>query len=659
MFYGWAGTNLEIDLTRGNVKKEPLDPKLAENYLGGKGINAKILWDRVPPEVDAFSPDNLLIVGTGVLVGAMVPGANRTIVTFKSPVTGIMAYSAVGGFFGPKLKSAGYDTVILSGKSPTPVYLWINDDQVEIRDASHLWGKDVFATQRMIEEELDVDDIEILCIGPAGENKVYAATIEGSYSVSASRAGVGTVMGDKKLKAIAVNGTKDINVADGARLVELCEQVLEQTPTIREKSAKDEAAVITYGLVGGNVFVTGHFSGNVPPEIQEQIKKLPKQVTEHAQKFKTRDVACHNCPLRCKWVYHSPIDDYHITLKCQHASSGMINSRIIDCGYALKFYNLCQKYGLDDISLANYIGFAIDLYQRGILTKEDTDGMELEWENEEVVFSLIEKIIRREGFGDVLADGVYRAAQRIGRGSEEYTYHTKKLEPLPFDTRGAPHVALPIATIDKADRTRGLSQTQNQIWQMPKDVREAYIKAGFFQYPDEFQKYFLADFDHSGRDYEGLCRFAVYNEEILALTDMTGFCFFWTNFFPFPPINSRTLVADLISAVTGLDIDEAEATRIAQRVGNLVRAYNAREGISRKDDSIPKFFFQKSEKPPYEQFDQALLDKWLDRYYQLKGWSENGIPTGETLDKFGLSDVRQELERRRMLTALPVLASGV
>ncbi|MBI4187718.1 MAG: aldehyde dehydrogenase [Chloroflexi bacterium] len=649
MRYGVTGIDIEVDLSHGKIEKCQTDPALTAAYLGGKGTNAKILWDRVPPEVDAFSPRNLLIVGTGALVGSPVPSANRTIITFKSPVTGIKAYSAMGGFFGAKLKGAGYDTLVISGKSPTPVYLWINDDHVEIRDANHLWGKDVFETRWLIEEELKVDDIEIIGIGLAGENRVYAASIEGNYSVSASRAGPGAVMGDKKLKAIAVHGTKDINIADGARLVELAEQILVRSAVARERSSKTFTANVTSGLVGGNVWVTGHFSGNVPPVVQQEIKDLPRQINEHARRFKTREVACYNCALRCKWVYPAPVDGNYITLKCQHSSAGMIHSQVIDCDYGLKFYNLCQKYGFDDISLANYIGFAIDLYLRGILTKEDTDGLELSWRNPDVVFALIEKIVHREGIGDVLANGLHQAAQQIGRGAEEYTYDTKKLEPLPFDTRGSPHVALPIATIDKADRTRGLSGTQNQIWLLPRESREAYIKAGFFQYPDEFQKYFLTDFDHSGVDYEGLCQFAVYNEEILALTDMTGVCFFWTLFWAFPPINNRTLVADLISAVTGMDVDEAAATNMARRVINLTRAYNVREGISRKDDSMPKFFFQKAQKPPYQQFDQALLDKWLDRFYEIKGWNRDGIPSGETLDAAGLGYVREELERRGML----------
>ncbi len=645
MFYGWAGGHLEIDLSRGKIEKRETDRKLTEAFLGGKGTNARILWDRVPPEVDAFSPDNLLVVGTGVLTGTMVPSANRTIITFKSPVMGIKYYCAMGGFFGPKLKFAGYDTVIFSGKSPTPVYLWINDDKVELRDASRLWGKDTHETQRLIKEELREDDIETMCIGTAGENRVAVASIEGSSSASASRGGGGAVMGDKKLKAIAVRGTKDINVANGARLFELCDQIFTRSAISWERGGKDRW--LAAGVDGQRKWASGHFSG-VSPDLQQNIESFAKSSADYYTGIHTRDAACFNCALRCKRVYS--MNGRHMIGKCQYVCAGMVHSRVLDYDFSLKFYDLCQRHGLDDVSLADIIGFAIDLYQRGILTKGDTEGLELEWGKAELVYTLIEKIARREGIGDILADGVYRAARRIGRGAENYAYHTKKLEPLPLDVRGEPRLALPIATIDKADRTRGLSGTFGK-WEAPLEERKQYLEAGFFQYPKEFEKYFLSEPDLTGVDYEGMVQFVSYNEEILAITDVTGTCFFWTNFWPFPPFNSRHLMADLISCVTGMDIDEAELTEVAQRIIHLVRAYNVREGVSRKGDDMPDLFFEKSPKPPHRQIDRTLFNKWLDRYYELKGWDEEGIPTGETLTESGLDYVRQDLEQREVLVS--------
>ncbi|MDP3880471.1 MAG: aldehyde ferredoxin oxidoreductase C-terminal domain-containing protein [Dehalococcoidales bacterium] len=645
MWYGWAGATLEIDLSRGKIEKVVTDRQLTEDFLGGKGTNAKILWDRVPPEVDAFSPDNLLIVSAGVLSGTLVPGANRTIITFKSPVMGIKYYCTMGGFFGPQLKQAGYDTIIFSGKSPVPVYLWIDDDHVELRNASHIWGKGNLETRQTIQEELKDENIEIMSIGLAGENRVAAASIEGSYSVSASRGGGGVVMGDKNLKAIAVRGTGDVNVFNGARLFELSEPILERSIIRNEANWKE--MWLGAGLVTANPGAVGHFSGDVSPEVQQKVKGYSKMTKGYYQDTKTRDAACFNCSMPCKRVF--AFEGYHVAGKCQWNTAGVINSQVMNPRYGLKYYALCQKHGLDDISLSQYIGFAIDLYRRGILTREDTDGVELEWGNPEIVYDLIEKIARRQGIGDVLADGLYLAAQRIGRGAENYTYLTKKLEPLPFDVRGLAHRALPIATIDKADRTRGLSGTYG-MWERPREEREAYIKAGFFQYPEEFKQYFLSDFDPSGQDYEAMIQFMSYNEEILALTDATGFCFFWTNFGTFPPINNRPLMAELVSAATGMDIDEAGMTEIAQRIGHLVRAYNVREGIRRKDDDMADTFYEKSPEPPHRQIDRALFNKWLDRYYELKGWDNDGIPTGGALHEIGLEYVRQDLEQRRILT---------
>lgn len=654
MFCGWVGVDLEIDLSLGQIERKGRDPKLLEAYLGGKGTNAKILWERVPPEVDPLSPNSLLIVGTGALVGTMIPAANRTIITFRSPVTGLHALSAMGGAFGVELKHAGYDTIIISGKSPTPVYLWINNDKVELRDASHLWGKDTWETQRILQDELKEDKVQILCVGPAGEKIVYMATIEGSGGASASRAGAGAIMGGKNLKAIVVRGTKDINIANGSKLVELSEQILSRTGPLKEKSLGSLVGHVTPDLVNLNLQAMGHFSGDVTPDVQRKAKDdLGKMVRDFAKEFKSRDVACYNCGMGCKWMLPDPDSERFIITKCQAFSAFIIHSQIVDLDYALKFYSLCRKYGLDDISLPYCIAFAIDLYQKGILTTEDTDGMRLEWRNAEVVFSLVEKITRREGIGDVLASGAYRAAQQIGKGAEDYVYHVKKLELLPVDYSGRPIYALPQAISDKADRTRALSGTSLMVWRLlKKEDREAYLNSVFWGYPKDrdFEKYFLADYDPTGVDYEGLCQFAAYDEETLHLVDASGCCFFWQMLLGWPPISNRPLVADLISCATGMDIDETGATEIARRIANLVRAYNVRAGMKRKDDSIPKIFFEKSRIAPHHQFDRALFNQWIDRYYQIRGWNSDGIPTKETLDKLGLDYVRQDLERREILT---------
>ncbi|MDZ4230541.1 MAG: aldehyde ferredoxin oxidoreductase N-terminal domain-containing protein [Dehalococcoidales bacterium] len=300
MFYGWAGANLEVDLSSGKLKKVAADPKVLESCLGGLGTNARILWDRVPPEVDAFSPGNLLIFGTGVLTGTPAPAFNKTVVSFKSPVTDMVAISTLGGFWGPALKSAGYDTLTVSGRSDKPVYLWINDDRVELRDACHLWGKNCPQTEKILRQELQADDIEILYIGPAGENEVFAASIEGTSAASASRGGAGAVMGNKKLKAIAVRGTKDINLADGARLIELSEQILHKTGPGGMASRDNVVGATTISLVNRNLWAVDFYGADVPAAVQEKVKDIPRTVAGFARKFRTRQVSCYNCPSKCK-----------------------------------------------------------------------------------------------------------------------------------------------------------------------------------------------------------------------------------------------------------------------------------------------------------------------------------------------------------------------
>ncbi|UCF85052.1 MAG: aldehyde ferredoxin oxidoreductase family protein [Desulfobacteraceae bacterium] len=650
MQYGWTGINLEIDLSQGNIEKKEGDLESAKTYLGGKGTNAKLLWERVAPEVSPFSPDNALILGTGLLTGTIVPSANRLCITYKSPVTNMHAYSAVGGFLGPEIKYAGYDTVVISGKSPNPVYLWINDNKVEIRDAAHLWGKGTHETQTILREELSNNKVQIACIGPAGENKVLASSIEHSTGASASRGGAGAIMGDKNLKAIAVYGTKDVNIANPQKLSELCEQILKRTGPLREFFENLAYDLNRFEMVTGYYGNLNQRYADIPPsEFKQAIKDAGKKCQAFIDRTKTREVACYNCGLRCKHTYPRA-DGGYAYIKCQSWWSFMVSSKIIDYDFALKCFSLCEEYGLDAVAIPRCIAFAIDLYENGILTKADTDGMHLEWGNKEIILSLIDKIARREGVGDILADGIYRAARKIGKGAEKYAYHTKKVE-LIVSPSGffSPYYALTQSISDRADPTRNMSYICQEIMFRPREEKEAYIKSGFSIYPKEFEKYVLSEFDWDGVDYEERCQFITYDEEIFTLTDLTGLCNFWTIFFPYPPINSRALMADLISCTTGVDFDETEITKIAKKIVALVRAYNVRTGIKRKDDTVPKIFFQRTPRPPMKKLDPNIFNKWIDKYYKLRGWNREGIPTKEILEELDLDYVKGDLIRRMII----------
>jgi benzoyl-CoA reductase subunit BamB len=637
MQYGYAGKILEIDLSLDKIYKSDSDLKSNEAYLGGRGTNTKIFWDRVSPEVTPFSPDNLLIFGAGVLTGTVAPGANRTAITTKSPVTNLLTYSNLGGFWGPELKYAGYDTLIISGKSPKPVYLWINDDVVEIRDAAHLWGKDVRETGRILRAEHNRDMVQIICIGPAGEKKVNAATIEHGFGASASRAGIGAIMGDKNVKAIVLHGTKDIAISDSANFEKLCERVLKRTDKL--KAYFDNWANDLGVWLGGDG-VYGNF---------EEVRNIPnfeQILADFEKRFKHGTVSCYNCGVACKFRI-SLSDEIYSFAKCQSYFNFMFACKIQDLAFSIKCFNLCERYGLDVVSTAQILAFAIDLYQKGILTKSDTDGMHIESGNQEIAFSLIEKIAKRDGFGDVLANGVYQAARLIGKGAEAHAYHLKKLEPIPY-LMYRPYVALRSSITDRADATRAEGFLVQDYLAATKDWKLEFIKEGFFSYPKDLKKLFLEDFVGLERDYETIVPFTVADADKNNLADSTGVCIFWTGFWVYNPMNLDDHIK-LVSYATGIDIDETKGMTIAKRIGALTRAYNILSGIRRKDDTVPEKFFHDPPKPPRSLLNRDKFNKMISQYYKLRGWNEEGVPTKDELDRLELQYVRRKFEERGIL----------
>ena len=664
MEHDWKAFALEVDLSKRETEKQEIDPEISRAFLGGQGINAKILWDRVSPEVDPFSPENLLIVGTGVLVGTMAFGANRTTVTYKSPVSNRLSWSTMGGFMATEIKSAGYDNIVISGKSSEPVYLWIHDDQVEIRSAAHIWGKNVQETQQLIREELDNDKVQVMSIGKAGENKVNMASIEHSIGASASRGGAGAIMGDKKLKAIAVYGTKSISVANSSKVNNTCDQISD-----RLKTCYDRFPTLLYGTRDGGLLITpglfhearmGYFEPTLSSKQMEDLDLSP--ITEKMHEFMdqkmVREVACQNCPFACKYAFRAA-DGGYTYYKCQAMAAVAVTSKIIDFDFSVTMLNFCQTHGLDVMSLMVTIAFAIDLYEKGILTKSDTEGKHLEWENPEIILWLANKIVDREGIGDALAHDVYNAARHIGKGAEEFGYNVKKYTQLPFLVP-APWYGLITAVSEKGDLTRLESliaaiygvYDENEYIKELMPGKEEYLDSGLSPFPEEYWKYFKADFGKADDEetIEALCQIAAFLQEMYPVSDATGLCTFWTIFMAWHPI-ARSHIVDLVAGVTGLDVDADELMRMAKRTLCLVRGYNARSGNSRKDDSLPKTWFEESPRPSDKSkpVDPILFNKWVDKYYELRGWNNNGIPSKETLENLGLDYVIKELEDRGVL----------
>lgn len=650
MRYAETGYNLEIDLSKGNIERVETDPRDTELYLGGLGTNAKIMWERVPPEIEPFSPDNLLIFSTGLLCGTPAIGCNRTIVTTISPQTKLMAFSMMGGFWAPELKYAGYDKVILKGKSTDLIYIWINNDKVEIRNASHLKGKGATETAEIIQQELDEPNAQIAAIGLAGENRVFFASIEQGRS-SASRLGIGAVMGDKKVKAIAVRGTRDVNVAHPAEFMELCNEVMEY---IKDRNANPIPGVmpILAGLgspqemkIHDEKWHTENFNwGNARTRRKDfWNEEIAKEWFETMDNMRTRLISCYNCPMKCGATISVPgLPTY--MMKC-FSKLTYTMAAISDLEFGLGIAQSATEYGLDGFSAPQVMAFAVELYDEGILTDEDMPGFPSG--NEDRFYWLLEKIVRREGIGDILANGTYWAAKEIGKGAEEYAHNNiKKHEQLPLKLSMLnPIYFLMYCTGEKIN----ITQIEGQFPQAPypkKEQREEFVK-DWIQVPDDkFKRYFL-DWELRGENsmpfyptVEMCCDIVDWQEKMHYIDDALGMCAGLSSFPLKPPYHIHNY-PKFISAGAGFSMDEEKLNMAVKRYRTLVRAINISRGMRRKD-----------ERPPDDHWKKRFPDlekELLDTYYKFKGWNDDGIPTKESLHELGLDYVADELIKRGIL----------
>ncbi len=651
MRYAETGFNLEIDLSRGSIERVETDPKDTELYLGGLGTNAKLIWDRVPPEVEPFSDENLLIFSAGLLCGTPAIGCNRTIVSTISPQTRLMAFSMMGGFWAPELKYAGYDKVIFRGKSPGLVYLWIKDDKVEIRDASHLEGKGAVETGELIRQELGEPKAQVAAIGLAGENRVYMASIEQGRS-SASRLGIGAVMGDKGVKAVAVRGTGDINVARPDEYLALCNEVLEY---IKFRNANPIPGVMTIlqGLGSPQEMAThdekwhteNFMWGN--SRLRRKgfwTEEIAKQWMETMESMQKRLVSCYNCPMKCGATISPPGYPTYM-MKC-FSKLTYTMAAMSDLDFGLKIAQRATEYGVDGFSTPQVMAFALELYENGILTDDDMPGMPAD--NEGRFYWLLDRIVRREGIGDILANGTYWAAKEIGKGAEEYAHNNiKKHEQLPLKLSMLnPIYFLMYATGEKIN----ITQIEGQFPQAPwptREEREAFVK-DWFQVPDEKFKQYLLDWELRGEKsmpyyptVQMCCDIVDWQERMHYIDDALGMCAGLSSFPLKPPYHIHNY-PKFISAGAGIDMDEEKLTQAAKRYRTLVRANNIRRGMRRKDEKPPQNHWKKR----FPELEKELLDA----YYNLKGWNNDGIPTKETLKKLGLDYVSEDFIKRGILT---------
>jgi benzoyl-CoA reductase subunit BamB len=651
MRYGETGFNLEIDLSRGSVEREATDSKLTELYLGGLGTNAKLLWDRVPPEIEPFSPDNLLIFAAGLLAGTPAPGANRTIISTISPQTLLMAYSMMGGFFASELKYAGYDKIIFRGKSPKLVYIWINNDKVEIRDAAHLKGKGAVETAELIKKELKDPNVQVAAIGLAGENRVYTASIEQGRS-SSSRLGVGAVMGDKGIKAVVVRGTKDINLARPAEFYGLSKDIL-QYIKVRGDNPVPGVMTILQGLGSPQEMLhvdekwhTENFSwGNARTRRKDfwnkEIEDRWKTVQEQAR---TRLVSCYNCPMKCGAIISLPGMSTYM-MKCFSKLTYTMAAFVDDLDFGFRIAQRATEYGVDGFSTPQIMAFAFELREAGILTENDFAGCPTD--NEGKFYWLLDRIVRREGIGDVLANGVYWAARQIGKGAEAFDHNTiKKHEQLPLKLGMLnPVYFLMYATGEKIN----ITQIEGQFPQAPfptMEERENFVK-DWIQVPDDKFKQYLLGWeprgDHSNPYYPTVdmsVDIVDWQEKMHYIDDALGVCAGLSSFPLKPPYHIHNY-PQFISSGVGIDMDEGKLTQVYNRNRNLIRAVNVRRGLRRADEKPPEDHWRKR----FPELEEQLLDA----YYKFKGWDNQGIPTKKSLQGMDLGYVAEDLEQRGII----------
>jgi len=651
MRYAETGFNLEIDLTRGNIERVPTDARDTELHLGGLGTNAKMMWERVGPEVKPFDAENLLVFGTGLLAGTPAPGSNRTIVSTISPQTELFAFSMMGGFWGPELKHAGYDKVVLRGKSPEWIYIWINDDKVELRDASRLIGLGTLESAELIRQELGEPNAAVSSIGLAGENRVFFASIEQGRS-SASRLGVGAVMGDKKVKAIAVKGSKDINIAKPREFIELCNEALAY---IKDRNDKPIPGVmpILAGLgspqemaIHDEKWHTENFAwGNARHRRKGfWTDEVASRWTNTMETMRTRLLSCHNCPMKCGASISVDTRMCSYMMKCFSKLTYTMGA-MSDLDFGLRIAQKATEHGVDAFSAPQTMAFALELLEAGILEEKDFPGMPAD--NDGRFYWLLDHIVRREGIGDILADGTHWAALKIGKGAMEFAHNNiKKTEQLPLKLGMLnPIYFLMYCTGEKIN----ITQIEGNYPQAPfatREEREAFTRDWVHPPHEKFKEWF-EEWELRGEksipNYPPPAftnEIVDWQEKMHYIDDSTGMCAGLSSFPLKPPFHIHNLPT-LISTGAGLDLDADSLTHLTRRNRNLVRANNIRRGLRRADEKPPEDHWKKR----FPELEQKLLDE----YYRYKGWNADGIPTAQTLRELDLEYVYEDFVKRGIL----------
>jgi aldehyde:ferredoxin oxidoreductase len=661
--YSSFGKIVRVDLSNRMWILEDIDPEMIKKFIGGIGLASKILFEETGPHVDPLSPQNIVIVSAGLLNGAEAPTAYRSEITTKSPLTGIIGSGNFGGVFGSKLRKAGYEAIVLKGKADDPVYLIIEDDHIELKSAKHLWGKDTWETTDAIKERVG-RDFSVMAIGQAGENLVRFACPVIDYHHTPGRSHAGCVMGSKNLKAIVVRGTKEIHVALPEMFKETVEEIQERIkdypergPRLKIGSTHIVAEAAKRGILGGKNYQTG-----ILPE--SNVLWRPE---DYAKYLIEGPIFCGQCLLSTYYGCNITIDVKEGKFKGLYIQGAGFSHHVWNWGSKcaiesfpaiLKCKEICNRYGMDQ---AGPIPFALELFQRGIITREDLDGDELEWGDADAIIDMLSKIAHRRGFGDILADGSARAAKTIGREAEKYALTIKGMEMMSgADPRGV-GMATNLGHLTCVRGGDDLKTTHTILENIPNWA----TKQGITE--ENYIRWFLNRldmFDGVKKDIygvpprvgtstytrESIVLMTKWYEDMTFIRDALGICLFAVNY---TNTIGPTYCAKLFSAYTGLNISPTEMMKAGERILNLIKAFNIREGLTRIDDDFPSRFYSEPLKKGSSEgaaLSRVYINRLLDTYYRLRGWNvKTGNPTEEKLGGLGLEDVAEDLVKRKLI----------
>jgi aldehyde:ferredoxin oxidoreductase len=619
---GYTGKILRINLTDQTAKEEDLPLEIAKDFIGGAGFGIKYLYDEVPAGADPLGPDNKLIFASGPFSGTTIPCASRMAVTAKSPLTGAVGMALTGGYFPVELKFAGYDALIIEGKAEKPTYVSIKKGDVKFRSAKKVWGMKTTDTQQILKNELNDQNVRIACIGPAGENLSKMACIINELR-AAGRKGLGAVMGSKNLKAIAVRGRGKLAIADKEKLKtarsEMTKAMKESHVLYPHFSKLGTPMVVDHtceiGIFPGKNFTaTGAFAPADKIGVEMQLSR--DTGSEH----------CYGCPVGCTQLRMAKTEPYTGILaegpefETYYSFGGVTGVDNIDAIIAAD--RLADELGLDTISAGATVAFAMELYEKGILSDKDTGGLKLNFGNHEAMVTLLRLMAFREGIGDILTDGVKVAAEKIGKGSEKYAMHVKGLELPGYDVRGAKAHGLNYATAyTGADHNRGYAF--QEVFGIP--------------IPYEVDRFAV----------EGKGKLTKWNQDLRSVTcDASTMCAFLLDM-AVPAIAAEN-TANLMEAVTGLQYSPDEIRQVGERMNNLARAFNVREGFTRADDRLPDRLMTEPLEAGASKgqvISKDDLNQMLDEYYTDRGWDLNtGAPTKEKLVELGLGYVADAMK---------------